>query len=533
MTSGAAATPRGVAAAVTESLNVLDGFVRSPNAVAGVTDVVALAGRALTGATAACITVWDEDRDILRALPGAFGSSNRDLPASITGPVSNPGSSAARTFTTGRSHLSNSASGDPDVLQGYVALFKIDRMLCVPLTSGTRPIGVLILANKPTDFTQEDVTAVEAAAPRIATAVELARLFARMRMQSRLEAILADAAVTIASGRSVGDALLPAFQSLTAVMEATVMALFARDGRSPLIWRRGPRDELLERRFVMDASLLTQRSAGAFPQAAGDPGWAALHAPVELYGEHTATLSILRRNGEPFGSDEAKALSRLANITALAWATERYQHQLAELARARERDRIGEELHDRVAQILFAAQLGLDSILEGGEGPADLRHRIAEVRALLTKGDSAIRDVIERLESKPGEGLSRRLRLAVEAVEEEFGVAVHVDIPDEAAVNRAAKDVADCLVKVAREATTNAAKHAGPCRIFLRLDMKGADRIVIQVVDDGLGVLEGARTSGGRGMRSLRRAAKDAGGTLRVSRNHQGFGTCVSASLPM
>lgn len=59
------------------------------------------------------------------------------------------------------------------------------------------------------------------------------------------------------------------------------------------------------------------------------------------------------------------------------------------------------------------------------------------------------------------------------------------------------------------------------------------DRIVIQVVDDGLGLLEGARTSGGRRIRSLRRAAKDAGGTLRVSRNQQGFGTCVSASLPM
>ncbi|GAC1527811.1 MAG: hypothetical protein NVS3B1_18460 [Marmoricola sp.] len=519
---------------VSEALSALDEVVRSPDALARITGAVRRAVQALTGATAVCITVWDEQNDIMRALPGAFGSTDRNLPASMTGPVSNLRSSAARTFTTGRPYLSNSASGDPNVLQGYVDLFMIERIMCVPLTYGKRPIGVLILANKPADFTDTDIHAVQRIGSRIAMSVELARLFTRVRLQQRLEAVLADAAVAIASGLSVRDCLLPAFRKLSAVTDATVVALISQDGRAPLVWRRGPQDEALERRLTTDARQLAGGSAGAYPQSAGDPGWASLHAPVELYGERTATLSMLRRNGEPFGNDEAGVLGRLANITALAWATERYQHQLAELARARERDRIGDELHDRVAQILFAAQLGLDSVLEDSYGAgADLDlQRIAEVRALLTKGDRVIRDVITHLGSQPDEGLSRRIRLVVDEVEEEFGVAVHVDITDEAAVNKVSRRVADCVVRIAREATVNAAKHAGPCRIRLDLFVDESNRAVIRVSDDGLGVT-GPAEDDRRGIRSLRRAAADSDGTLRISRSRHGLGTCVTGSFSM
>ncbi|GAC1373898.1 MAG: hypothetical protein NVSMB4_00880 [Acidimicrobiales bacterium] len=185
-----------------------------------------------------------------------------------------------------------------------------------------------------------------------------------------------------------------------------------------------------------------------------------------------------------------------------------------------------------MAQILFAAQLGLDSVLEDSDGAALDLQRITEVRALLTKGDRAIRDVITHLESQPDEGLSRKIRLVVEEVEEEFGVAVHVDITDEATINKVSRRVADCVVRIAREATVNAAKHAGPCRIRLDLFVDESGRAVIQVSDDGLGVT-GAVEEGRRGIRSLRRAAEDADGTLHISRSRHGLGTCVTGTFSM
>jgi signal transduction histidine kinase len=99
-------------------------------------------------------------------------------------------------------------------------------------------------------------------------------------------------------------------------------------------------------------------------------------------------------------------------------------------------------------------------------------------------------------------------------------------------VNPIRGSVADCLVKVAREATVNAAKHAGKCRIGVNLDVQAEDRVVLTVLDDGLGAPDGIGT-GRHGIGSLRRAVRDAGGTLRISRLGTGFGTRVTASFPI
>lgn len=484
------------------------------------------------GATASCITTWDEDRDILRALPHAFGATDRSLPASITGPASNPQSLASRVFITGRPYMTNVARADPGLHQAYVERFKLDRVLAVPLSYGARRIGVLILANKPTPFTFADVHLAHSVTPRIAMAVELARSFERLRIQQRLESIVADAAVAVATGRPVEDCLRPAFRSLCDATDSSVVGLIPLEGPS-MLWHQSEVPEHLEDRLMDDARALAQRSVGAFPQSVGDPGWAALHAPVALYGKRIAALSVLRRTGEPFHSYEAAAVSRLANITALAWATERYQHQLAEIARLRERERIADELHDRVAQILFAAQLGLDSMLEADGDVVLDRQRIREIGGLLTKGDTAIRDVIDHLSADPDATVARRLRLEVEGVEEEFGVAIHVEIDDEQAVNAARRAVADCLVRVAREGSVNAAKHAGPCRITLKAGTDSNGRLRLTVLDDGLGGTPPQRCDESHGLRNLRRAVRDAGGTLRLTQGGSTFGTRLTAVFPL
>lgn len=508
-----------------------DDLERLPEAINEITRQVTEVIRPLTGATAVGITIWDPDHGILRALPEAFGATDGVLSASVTGPPTNMFSVGARVFATGRPYMSNHASGDPGILQPYVEIFHIRRILSVPLNNGSRRIGVLHLVNKPSDFTTDDIAAAESVTPHVAMAVELAQSVARMAAQQRLEGILTRAAVAIASGKQVEDCLLPAFDQLGAVTGASLVALVPLES-APLIRRTGPFDSTLERRLLVDARKLSSTSLGAFPHQAGDPGWAALHAPVELHGERTATLSVLRRNGEPFTTEEQDVVSRLATLVALAWATERYQHQLAEIARLRERERIADGLHDRVTQILFAAQLGIDTVLESATVEAE-RQRMIEVRDLMINGDTAIREVIHRLAAAPGTNLARRLRLEVESVEEEFGVVVHVEIPGGAALCAVPRPVADAVVKVAREGTINAAKHAGPCRIGVEIRVNADGELVMSVVDDGLGLLARPDHGPGHGIGSLHRTVEDAGGSITFTKPVSGFGTRVVAKFAL
>ena len=521
---------RGAPDELETALVALEELARSSRAIERMTAALTAVARALTGATAAAMLVWDRELDTLRALPGAFGSADRALAASVTGPATNLRSSAARVFTTGRPYVANRASGDPGALREYIEKFRIERALWYPLTDKGRRVGVLILANKPSDFTPGDVALVEGVSARIARAVETGRSMSRVRVQRRFESILSTTAVAIVQGKSVEESLRPALERLRAVTNASVVALVPRDG-PPLVAQASGAGVPLEERFMRDARALSHRSSGALPRSPGDPGWAALHVPVELYGGRTGALSLLRRNGEPFRRAEEAMLSRVANLAALAWATDRHRHQLAEIARMRERERIADELHDRVAQILFAAQLGLDSLLEGSTLTDTDQQRVVEVRTLLTKGDAAIRNVIHQLGSLLHTGAAQRIRAEVETIEEEFGTSVQVDVVDHQ-VDRASDLVADCLVKVAREALVNAAKHAGTCRISLTASGSPEGSVELNVLDDGIGLPEQAKLGNRFGLSSLRRSVADAGGVLEVTRESSGRGTRVRATFP-
>ena len=508
-------------------LNALAG---SPKAIERITTMITRGLRPRFGARATCVTVWDSERTVLRALPGAFGTSNKALMASISGPPTNCHSLASRVFVTGRPYMANQAENDPGLLQNYVDVFRLQRVLAVPLRVGTNRIGVLILVDKPAPFTVGDVRELGNIAPQIAVAVQLALAIEKIRRSQHMERILATAATDIAAGKPLTECLLPALRELGRVTESS-MAVLSPLHVSPVIWRGRRVDAVLERRFLRGAQEMARRAVGAFPHGAGDPGWAAVYAPVMFSGERVASVALLRQNGVPFGKDEAEAITRLASLAALAWASERYQHQLAELALSQERARIADELHDHVAQILFAAQIGLDSLLEDAEGSVAVNRRLGEVGRLLTKGEAAIRDVINNFAADSRAELIRRLQLTVEAIQEEFQAFVHVDLPDEETVATVPRPIADCLVKVAHEAIVNAVKHAGPCRITLSVALHEGGQLSLSVMDDGLGRPGEGPYKSRHGLTSMARAVDDAGGSIVISAGSHGRGTCVTATF--
>ena len=519
--------------ATLDTMQVLDDLVTSPTALSDITPRVSEVVAPLVHAESVGITHWDEESRVLHALPGAFGAPVADV-ASMGGTVTDLRSITARVLATRLPYLSNQAEGDPGILQGYVRLFHLRRLLSLPLLVGDRCVGVLHLANKPFDFEQEDVDLVSRLTPRIATILELATAVRTLDIRQRYEALLGETALSIARGARLDDALPPALREFGSLSESSVVALIGPHEHT-LPWSHEETPPDLLERWMSDARREQRGTHEEPPSGPGQPGWAAVHVPIAFHGRSNAALSALRRHGQAYSSYEHTVLERLASLGTLASATERLHEQQQQVARLNERHRIADDLHDRVAQIFFAALLGVDTLLEGRKLDAAERGRLDEVRELLVKGNAFVRDTIAHLTPATTD-VETRLRLVVSDVIEDFGVptAWAPDGAQAAALASLPPKVADSLVRVAREAVVNAAKHANPSSITITTEASD-EEVVLEVADDGSGMDGTAEHLAGLGygMRSMHRAVADAGGTLDFVAGVNGAGTVVHCRWPV
>jgi signal transduction histidine kinase len=475
------------------------------------------------------IALWDDQRSVLYFVPGSFGVDERTAVSCQVTMVTKR-SNAARVFATGDPYLSNHASGDPAIMQEYVSAFGLKRLISVRLESQRRPIGVLYLADKHEEFRFADIWRLEPLIPRISSAVEAAQTLFLLRRRHRLERILSSVAIAIASGHSIDDCLTPAMDELCDTIDASLIALVPTNAE-PVVWRGGEIDIARERQLLSEAARQPGlRTKVRGPLAAGDPGSATFHVPVKLGTRRVATLSMLRRRAEPFTSDERSALVRIAKLSSLAWAMDSYQQQRAELARVAERQRIADDLHDDVAQLLFGAQMALDSTLDLPEIDERAVTNVTRARGLLMKSDDVLRGIIGQLSRESPTDLASALATTVSEVEHEYNLPIHLDIAERArsVAGDLRKPVRQAFLRTVRECLVNAAKHGGPCRALVRLDVVRG-RIRLSVADDGIGIQRRAGDSH-HGLPSLRRLIRDQGGNMRVVSSATG-GTRVTISF--
>jgi signal transduction histidine kinase len=474
------------------------------------------------------VMIADRQRSVLQMMPGAFGAAD-DVAASHRVNFLDPRSNSARVLTTGLPYISNASAGDQSIRQDYVDVFGLHRVLTVPLGN----VGVLHIADGRHEFDLDDLERADALSPRIASIVELAAALYQARREQRVEETICRAAVAVASGDSIHTVMEPSLRELCEATEADVLA-FVPDDAPPVLVSSGRRDPELERAMLAEAG--TEPGIRAYvvgPQRAGDPGYAAFYVPVTLRGLRIGTLASLRLHGEPFAQAERRSFMRMANVAALNYTTELYQQQRAELARLQERQRLADDLHDDVAQILFAAQLRLDSILEQDEVSDEVAERIARARGLLIRGDTAIRTVINKLSSPPATDIGARLASVVSGVEVEFALPIHLHV-DETVTSAARglrRPVGDVVIRAAREALVNAAKHAGRCRVTVRLELDLAGGLRLTIADDGLGALT-PRPGGGHGLTAVGQLVLDQGGRMQVEHGDAG-GTTVTVTVPV
>jgi signal transduction histidine kinase len=86
------------------------------------------------------------------------------------------------------------------------------------------------------------------------------------------------------------------------------------------------------------------------------------------------------------------------------------------------------------------------------------------------------------------------------------------------------------VIRAAREALVNAAKHAGLCRVTVRIELDGAGWMRLTIADDGLGSLA-PRSGGGHGLSAVGQLIADQGGRMEVDSGAAG-GTVVTIAMP-
>jgi signal transduction histidine kinase len=200
-------------------------------------------------------------------------------------------------------------------------------------------------------------------------------------------------------------------------------------------------------------------------------------------------------------------------LTACLRELQAYWAEQVTVAAESERRRLARDLHDGAVQelgYLRSQVLLVDDEMVRGRMLGAAERALDETRralfALTSNGNQSGADAV---------------RSAVCEVQDRYDVPVHLELEDPGV----GAEETEALVRLAREAVTNAARHAGPTSILVRLE---PGRLVVE--DDGRGFDPAQRDRGrGFGLVSMRDRAEGLGGRCEV-RSAPGAGTKVEVT---
>ncbi|MFC5994363.1 GAF domain-containing protein [Pseudonocardia hispaniensis] len=239
-------------------------------------------------------------------------------------------------------------------------------------------------------------------------------------------------------------------------------------------------------------------------------------------------VAVRRRAPHRFQPAEVPLLTSFAEQAALALelgGKNRAQRQRDIFS---DRDRIARDLHDHVIQRLFATGLQLQSTARRTDDPV-LQRRIQRAVDELDEAVREVRTSIFDLHTSTAHtrgGLRRQLLDAAAEVTQgrELSPSVRISGPVDTLVP---PQVGVHAVAVVREAISNAVRHADAGQVMLTVE--AGENLLIEVVDDGIGIEPGTARSG---LRNLAERARECDGELTV-RPEPGGGTRLRWRVPL
>jgi signal transduction histidine kinase len=189
---------------------------------------------------------------------------------------------------------------------------------------------------------------------------------------------------------------------------------------------------------------------------------------------------------------------------------------------AEERARVAREIHDGLAQYLFAVSTHATMLEQG----APVEPTIAKLKEAATAAQQEARYAILALSTAAGNAtLDAALRRYVEFVTADGQLAVDVEI--DPAV-RLAPDEQIEVFRIVQEGLANVRKHANARRAEVVIGLRDGERFV-SVRDDGTG-FDGQATAAGQGLKNIKARTQSIEGGFSLT-SRPGFGTALEVVL--
>ena len=399
-------------------------------------------------------------------------------------------------------------------------------------------------------FTEDDDIVLKGLAAAAGVAVENARLFEESRLRERFMEASREVNSHLLGGGSSQDALQLIASRVLELSKADCALILLSDGEVPpvevairaaagegaaeLVGFVVPAGEppvtsmfdMLGAELIPDLSAIVPR-AWYVPGAEYGP---AVAVPLRAGNVVSGVLLASRlKGGGRFAREYVPLLASFADQAAFALELaekHRAQRQLDVLA---DRDRIAGDLHDHVIQRLFATGMSLQGTVRRIADPG-VRRRVSRAVEQLDETVREIRTSIFDLHTTGTSGEDSLRRRMLDVVDElSAGADLSPSVRISGAVDTLVSDeLAAHATAVLREAVSNAIRHSHAGEIVVTVE--AAADLIIDVVDDGVGMPPGVARSGLLGVE--RRAAKCGGMSVVVPGPSGGTRLTWRAPLP-
>lgn len=208
---------------------------------------------------------------------------------------------------------------------------------------------------------------------------------------------------------------------------------------------------------------------------------------------------------------------------------QRLEHEVLSVTEL-ERERVGQDLHDEVAQDLVGVACAVDllerRLKEKSLPEADQARKISE---LVDHTLTEVREVARGLYpvTLEAEGLGPALEELCGVLSHSFKIDCRLDCPEPAIVNDPGTAVH--LYRIAQEAANNAVKHGRATQIVIGLRARDG-KLKLTISDNGLGITQPIPQGNGMGLHILKYRTQAIGATLNIDRRPEG-GMLVAAEL--
>jgi two-component system sensor histidine kinase UhpB len=237
----------------------------------------------------------------------------------------------------------------------------------------------------------------------------------------------------------------------------------------------------------------------------------------------------LRERGDFGGPEEVERLHQAFRRMLERLETERRRTSSAALtAQEEERARIARDLHDEVNQSLTGLLLRLEAL--GSHAPAELAQELSDTKVLANQAMEELLALARQLRPTALDDLGLKAALAGNVEELSRSRGIRATFEAEGDFSDLPADSQLVLYRVAQEALSNAAQHAGAENVLVKL-ARSNGQAELTISDDGRGFTFD-QTSRGLGLGGMRERALLVGGDLRIESRPQ-VGTRVRLRVPI